>query len=124
MLSGGARLKHGMMDREWQAILHRHGTEVTVFARRESEGEKGWALLQPLLEKNTQLLPTPLGGRREDRFLYLGESGLALEAGKGGRVECELGTFSIQSAHPIHARGAVSHWWAVLRPQDRKEECT
>lgn len=109
------------MDREWQAILHRHGTQVTVFPRRDSEGETGWALVQPFREKSPQQLsPTPLGGRREDRFLYLGEPGLALEAGKGGRVECELGSFSIQSAHPIRAGGGVSHWWAVLRPMDRK----
>jgi len=111
------------MEREWQAILHQYGTQVTVFARRDSEGEKGLAILQPMREKSPQqLAPTPLGGRREDRFLYLGEPGLPLEAGKGGRVECEWGSFSIQSAHPIRAGDAVSHWWAVLRPSDRKDE--
>lgn len=111
-------MKQGFWQREWMEILRQYGTPVTVFDRREGEGSTGWALLQPVLDKNgPQLLPTPLGGRREDRFLYLGEPGLALEAGKGGRVECDLGTFSIQSAHPIWIGTAVSHWQAVLRPE-------
>lgn len=111
------------MEREWQAILRRYGQEVTVFTRRDSQGKTGRALLQPMRDTGVQqLLPTPLGGRREDRFLYLGEPGLPLEAGTGGRVECALGTFSIQSAHPIRAGAQTSHWWAVLRPRDRREE--
>ena len=110
-----------MMAQEWQAILSRHGLDVTVFARRDGEGQSGRALIQPILEQTKhQLEPSPLGGRCESRFRYLGEPGLPLEAGKGGRVECALGAFSIQSAHPIQIAGNTSHWWGVLRPMDRK----
>lgn len=112
----------GFWEVQWTAILRQYGTRVAVFDRRDGPGQEGWALIQPIADKSgPQLLPSPLGGRREDRFLYLGEPGLPLEAGKGGWVECAWGRFSIQSAHPVRVGDAVSHWQAVLRPEDKSE---
>ena len=49
-----------MMAQEWQAILSRHGLDVTVFARRDGEGQSGRALIQPILEQTKhQLEPSP-----------------------------------------------------------------
>ena len=48
-------MKQGFWQREWMEILRQYGTRVTVFDRRDGEGSTGWALLQPVLEKNARL---------------------------------------------------------------------
>lgn len=103
-----------MMDREWRAILAKYGQSVSVF-----DGEKSVrvrAFLQPVLEKGReQEVPSPLGLRREDRFLYLGPVDAPLTAGVS-RVEGQGQAYEVQSAHLV----GESHWWALLRPRDKE----
>jgi len=103
-----------MMDREWRAILAKYGQSVSVF-----DGEKSVhvrAFFQPVLEKSReQEVPSPLGLRREDRFLYLGPADMALTVGIS-RVEVQGQVYEVQSAHLV----GESHWWAVLRPRDKE----
>ena len=108
-----------MMDREWRGILAKYGQDVTVCQNREEAGVVLRAFLQPVLEKKTpQTLPTPLGRRREDRFLYLGPPDTPLTAGLS-LVRWMGQDYEVQSAHPVGTR-SVSHWWAVLRPRDKE----
>lgn len=104
-----------MMDREWRSILARYGQNVTL--RREGmEDQALRAFLQPVLDREReQRLPSPLGQRPEDRYLYLGPSGIPLEAGRS-QVEWKGRAFEVQSAHLV----GDSHWWALLRPGDRE----
>lgn len=108
------------MDREWAAILARYGQRVTV---RHGGGETAArAFLQPILEKNQdQLVPTPLGGRREERFLYLGCPEVPLAAGES-LVDWAGRSFGVWSARQVFAGREPSHWWAVLRPVDKEAE--
>ena len=62
-----------------------------------------------------QQVPSPLGMRREDRFLYLGPKEAALQAGES-QVVCQDGTYEVQSAHLV----GDHHWWAILRPRDKE----
>ena len=102
-----------MMERQWAAALARFGQEITLTAP-EGEPVTLRAFLQPILE------PSPLGARREERWLYLGPPENALTAGEtiavwNGRK------FSVETARQVWAGGSPSHWWAVLRPEDREE---
>ena len=107
-----------MMEREWKAILNRYGQEVEVL---DAEGKvrRVRAFLQPVLERGReQRVPTLLGLRREDRFLYLGPADLAVMAGEN-RVRWQGRSYEVQSAHPV--AGSPHHWWAVLRPGNEVE---
>jgi hypothetical protein len=103
-----------MMAREWQAILARHGQRVTVFQDGQEDGTAVRAFLQPVREKNTeQEVPSPLGMRRDDRFLYLGPVEVPLEARKS-RVVLDGQNYQVQMAHLV----GNSHWWGILRPEE------
>ena len=110
-LSGGA----GMMEREWRSLLAMYGQEVTL--RLEGMEDRPLrAFLQPVLDREReQRLPSPLGQRPEDRYLYLGPADIPLEAGRS-QVEWKDRAFEVQSAHLV----GDSHWWALLRPRDRE----
>ena len=104
------------MDREWQTILARYGRNMTLYSPEQPEGIALRAMLQPVLERTgEQQVPSPLGLRREDRFLYLGPKEAALQAGES-RVVCEDREYLVQSAHLV----GDNHWWAVLRPRDKE----
>lgn len=104
-----------MMDREWRAILAKYGQKVAVCDGAGRVNVR--AFLQPVREKGAeQEVPSPLGLRREDRFLYLGPVGMPLTAGVS-RVEHGGRTYLVQAAQLV----GESHWWAVLRPRDKEE---
>lgn len=108
------------MDREWKAILSRYGQTVTIRPDGTQEGLERRAFLQPVLDRGTaQSVPTPLGRRREDRFLYLGPGDIPLTAGLS-LVDWQGRDYEVQSAHPVGA-GQTNHWWAVLRPRDKED---
>lgn len=103
-----------MMDWEWRAILGRYGQEVALCSQG-AEQITVRAFIQPVLEKKEeQVVPGPLGRRREERFLYLGPADMPLTAGVS-RVERGGQTYEVQTAHLV----GESHWWAVLRPCER-----
>ena len=57
-----------MMEREWAALLARYGQSVAL--HRGEETVRTQAFLQAVTERDrAQEAPSPLGLRREDRFL-------------------------------------------------------
>ncbi len=110
-----------MTDQTVIQLMQRYGQRVELV--RAGEVTSARAFLQPITrqrEEQAQYLPTPLGLRREDDFLYLGPPQLELKAGQD-RVRWLDQTFSIRTAHPIYVGSSISHWWAVLVPADKEE---
>lgn len=106
-----------MMEREWAALLARYGQSVAL--HRGEETVRTQAFLQAVTERDrAQEAPSPLGLRREDRFLYLGKPEEPLTPGCW--VEWNGTGYEVQTAHPIQAGGRTSHVWAVLWPRDRE----
>lgn len=95
-------------------LLRRYGRPVAL-----GDGRTGMAFVQPILERSErsdQVLPTPLGRRRADRFLYLGAAELPLRW--GDRLRCGEECYRVCSAQAVYMGGAVSHWWGMLRPEE------
>lgn len=108
-----------MTDRAWKGILSRYGQTVTLRPVRGGEKISLKAFLQPVLRKDEdQQVPSPLGLRREDRFLYLGPADTPLE--DGDVVEWQGRRCAVQSAHPVGPETG-GHFWALLRPADEEE---
>ena len=109
------------MEREWQAILSRYGQPVTVYLPRQEEGAQTRAIVQPVLTGGEdQRVPSPLGLRREDRFLYLGPAKAALSGGDGSWLSCGKMRYEVETAQAVYVGERVSHWWAVLRPGEEE----
>ena len=107
-----------MTDRAWKSILSRYGQEVTLHPAGGGEEIFLRAFLQPVLQKSEdQQVPSPLGLRREDRFLYLGPADVPLK--DGDEVVWQDGRYAVQSAHPV-GPGPGGHFWALLRPVDEE----
>lgn len=102
------------MEREWERLLLRFGQPVTLRQRGDSRSLR--AFVQPVLERGgRQEVPTPLGLRRQDRFLYLGPAGHPLNLDT--LVEWQGQEYQVQSAHRV-GEGICPHWRAVLCPRD------
>lgn len=111
-----------MMEGAFLRLLARYGQPVSVRRGDGSAGD-GMAFLQPILDRREdwkQRRPTPLGLARQDRFLYLGEPKLAVAM--GDVIACLGVEYLVQAAQPIQVGESLSHWWAVLRVRDRKED--
>lgn len=112
-----------MLDGTFQRILARYGQDVELC--RAGGVARGRAFLQPVLERREdwkQALPTPLGVVRRDRFLYLGEPGLALEGPGEGFLRCRGTAYEILACQAVWVGEELSHWWAVLRVRDGEEQ--
>ena len=108
-----------MMDGAWRSILKRYGQTVTVYLPGQQEGVETQAFLQPVLRQGEdQQVPSPLGLRREDRFLYLGPVQVPLQ--DGAQVEWQKNRYTVESAHLVGPQTG-GHIWAMLRPRDKEE---
>ena len=101
------------MDRQWEDILRRYGVATQV--RTGEESRQVSAFLQPVLDRDEQLVPTPLGLRREERVLYLGPVDVVLTPMESV-VRWEGADYEVCSARSV---GDGHHMWAVLQ---RREE--
>lgn len=102
-----------MMEREFASILARYGQDVRVYTPKTPEGVALRAFFQPLRDRGTvQTVPSLLGQVKQDRFLYLGPAGTALE--EDSRVKVDGEVYRVNNAQPIYVGGKLSHWWAVL----------
>jgi len=99
-----------MRKRQWRAILGRYGRKAVVRTPgREDMVVK--ALIQPVLDKNPQLVPSPMGLRSEERAVWLGPGDVTLHPGES--VVCageEL--YEVRSARVV---GNGHHVWAMLQ---------
>ena len=100
------------MQRQWESILRRYGQSVEVCTAGECRQVR--AFLQNVLDKDEQLVPSPLGLRREERVLYLGPAGVELKP-RESVVFCGGAGYEVCSARSV---GDGHHMWAVLQ---RKE---
>lgn len=105
----------------FDSVLRRYGRPAAV--HRGTTVQVGPAMVQPLLDKTEQWSPSPLGRRRRDRFLYLGEPGLALDGlGEDGYVEWEAAAYDVEAAHPVLLGSETLYWWAVLTAREADED--
>ena len=101
-------------------LLDRYGQCVTLYRGGVEPGREVRAFLQPLREAGReQARPSPLGLRREDRYLMLGEPDVP--AAPGDRVVWRESGYEVRTAHPIYLGERLSHWWAVLAPWGTEE---
>ena len=107
------------MDSGFAQVLREFGETVTLRKTGGAE-EKALALVRPLLDRGEeQDSPSPLGLRREDRYLMLGEPDVP--AAPGDRVVWRESGYEVRTAHPIYLGERLSHWWAVLAPWGKEE---
>lgn len=98
------------MEWEWCAILSRYGQQVTL----QTQGEGNMAVkafLQPVLDQDVQMQPSPLGMRREEQVLYLGPAGVPLSPRKTV-VVWEGQRYAVRSTRSV---GNGHHVWAILQ---------
>ena len=82
-------------------LLDRYGQCVTLYRGGVEAGREVRAFLQPLREAGReQARPSPLGLRREDRYLMLGEPDVP--AAPGDRVVWRESGYEVRTAHPIY----------------------
>lgn len=99
-----------MMKREFRAVLGRYGTVVTVSTPgRDDVNIK--VFLQPVLDRDEQLKPSPLGVRREERMLYLGPGEVELLSGESV-VKHGACRYAVRSTRLVEGG---HHVWAVLQ---------
>lgn len=106
------------MEREWAAVLAQYGQEVTL-SQPQAQPAAVRTFLQPILDRKEQFVPSPLGARREERWLYLGPPEPSVAAGET-IVFWGTREFTVDSARQVWAGDGPSHWWAVLRPVEKE----
>lgn len=97
----------------FDAVLRRYGKPAAVHGNGETR--IGPAMVQPLLEKNEQWTPTPLGRKRQDRFLCLGAPELTLDGLEtDGFLEWDGQAYNVVTAQRVELGNKPLYWWAIL----------
>lgn len=101
----------------FEAVLQRYGRPAAL---HDGEFEQiGLAMVQPLFEKSEQWTPTPLGRKREDRFLFFGAPELEADRiGEDGYIEWDGARYEVVTAQAVSLGKRVVYRWAVLRPRE------
>ena len=102
----------------FEGLLQRYGQRVLLWREGAEEGTACRAFLQPIRERGEQAQASPLGAVRQDKWLGLGEPGIALEGLGDGFIQWAGRRFRVISAQPFYLGTVLSHWRAVLRPMD------
>lgn len=104
---------------EFAWVLRRYGKPAAV--HRGEEVQIGSAMVQPILDRDRQWLPTPLGQQRQDRFLFLGSPELALDGlGEEDYVEWDGQRYDVTTAQRVLLGNQVLYWWAVLTVREEE----
>ena len=99
-----------MMKREWRAVLRRYGRTVRLTTPGRNDVTVK-VFLQPVLDRDSQIQPSPLGLRREERMLYLGPGDVELRPGETA-VTDGAARYEVRSTRPV---GEGHHVWAILQ---------
>lgn len=94
-------------------IIRSCGQKMTCY---DEEGRwlcAGMAVLQPLPEDRRQSVGSELGRWDTGKFRALAEPDMI--PAEGGWVTWNGGRYEVLAVRPIHAFGAVTHLWMVLR---------
>lgn len=107
------------MTKDFSKLVRRYGRDVSLW--ENGVETLGRAFLQPMRDKEDRMIPTQLGRRDQGRFLYLGESGVAVDqAGEEAYLSCEGTHYDILAAQPVYFGSEILFRWAALIPRDRE----
>ena len=102
-------------------LIRDFGEDVSLEQDGVSLGN-GKAILRPRLDERDQFLPSPLGVRREEEVLCLGETGLPFPAEPDRVVLRQGGTaYDVVSARTVTVGREPVYRRAVLRRRDEEE---
>ena len=95
--------------------MDRYGQAVTLFPRCGGEALEIRAFLQPLLKEREDLpvAVTPLGPVSEQRWLYIGRSGVKILA--GDQMTCGEMRLVVQEVRAVYWLDEVLYRRAILR---------
>lgn len=95
--------------------MDRYGQTVTLIPGRGGEALETRAFLQPLLKERDAppVSVTPLGPVSEQRWLYIGRSGVEVLA--GDRITCGEMRLVVQEVRAFYWRDEVLYRRAILR---------
>lgn len=97
----------------FDAVLRKYGRPGAVY--RGGEAQIGPVFLQPLFEKDGQWSPTPLGRKRNDRFLLLADPELGLDGlGPDDYMELDGTAYDVETVQSVELGGKRLYWWAVV----------
>ena len=100
----------------FEGLLQRYGQRVLLWREGAEEGTACRAFLQPIRERGEQVQASPLGAVRQDKWLCLGEPGIALEGLGDGFIQWAGRRFRVISAQPFYLGTVFSHWRAGRLP--------
>jgi len=105
----------------FEKVLARYGSPVEILADGCEPGLTALALIQPVRDRDRQEIAGPLGWRKRERWLYLGEPGVPLEVGEKGFVRANGRRFEVFSARRVDLGRESCHWWGILIPKEDEE---
>lgn len=107
------------MKKVFDGLAAKFGRMVVCRDRSGVVTGEGMAFVQPITEKQWQKSAGVLGAFRTDRFLCLAPASLPVgEAGDGGWLEWNGGSYVVMAAHDICFGSSTVHRWVVLEPRD------
>lgn len=100
------------------AIAARYGRPVILFRQGEEVGQ-GQAVLRPVLDRQEQWLPSPLGRQRQELVLCLAQADLPFCPGEEEQtVQAEEAVYEVVSVRPVEAGAERIYWHGVLRRRE------
>lgn len=100
------------------AIAARYGRPVVLFRQGEEVGQ-GQAVLRPVLDRQEQWLPSPLGRQRQELVLCLAQADLPFCPGEVEQtVQAGEAVYEVVSVRPVEAGTERIYWHGVLRRRE------
>ena len=100
------------------AIAARYGRPVVLFRQGEEVGQ-GQAVLRPVLDRQEQWLPSPLGRQRQELVLCLAQADLPFCPGEEEQtVQAGKAVYEVVSVRPVEAGTERIYWHGVLRRRE------